>query len=56
MLKSIAARFSEPSSWAGLAGILGMLGVNAPSGVVQAASMIGAGVAGLVAFFVPEGK
>jgi hypothetical protein len=56
MLKSLAKRFAEPSSWAGLAGILGMAGVNAPAGVIQAASLIGAGAAGLLAFFLPEGK
>lgn len=53
---SIANRFKEPSSWAGLSGIAAMLGVSAPSPVIQSISFVGAGICGLIAFFVPESK
>jgi hypothetical protein len=54
LVKTFAARFKEPSSWAGLATMLGTLGINAPAPVITYASFIGAGVCGLVAFFLPD--
>lgn len=56
IVATLAARFSEPSSWAGLAPILVMLGLNVPPGVSQAIALIGAGMCCLVAFFLPEGR
>jgi len=56
MLKTLATRFSEPSSWAGITAGLGMIGLNLPPGTAQAVSYIGAGAAMLVAIFLPEGR
>jgi hypothetical protein len=56
MLKSLASRFSEPSSWAGIAGMLAVLGLHLSPDVGQSIAYIGAGVAGLAAILIPEGK
>lgn len=53
-LKALAARFKEPSSWAGLAAFLAIVGVNLDTGVVESIAYIGAGTAGLLAFFLPD--
>lgn len=55
-MKAFFARFSEPSSYAGLATVAGMLGLSVPPGVMQSASLILAGACGIVAFFMPEKK
>lgn len=52
----IAQRFKEPSSWAGITGIVAMAGFQLSGGVAQDISFIGAGICGLIAFFVPEDK
>lgn len=54
VIKNLAARFSEPSSWAGIAGVLAAAGFHFPSGTVQSLTYVCAGVAGLVAFFMPD--
>lgn len=54
MLNDILARLREPSSWAGLAVLLGSLGMSIPAELAQPIGLIGAGIAGLVAFFLPE--
>lgn len=54
MLKSIVERFSEPSSYGGLAGLLGMLGVNVPPGALQYGVMALSGLCGLIAFFMRD--
>jgi hypothetical protein len=53
-LSELANRFKEPSSWAGLATISGMLGINMPTPFWQGVGLVGAGVCSLIAFFVPE--
>jgi sulfite exporter TauE/SafE len=55
-MKALLVRFSEPSSYAGLGAIVGVLGLHVPDGTLQAASMILAGICGLVAIFLPETK
>lgn len=55
-MKAILTRFSEPSSYAGLGAVVGVLGLNVPAGALQAASMVLAGICGLVAVFLPEKK
>lgn len=50
----LANRFSEPSSYAGLSAVLGMLGVSVPGGALQSVVFVLSGIAGLVAFFLPD--
>jgi hypothetical protein len=54
-LHQLAERFKEPSSWAGIAGIAAVVGFTMDAGLMQSAIYIAAGIAGLVAFFTPEG-
>ena len=54
MISSLAARFSEPSSWAGIAGLASVAGLNVPPGLLQAGIYVGAGIAGVIAFFMPD--
>lgn len=49
----IIARLREPSTWAGLSGLLVLLGVNVEA--VQAVAQVGAGIAALAAVIVREG-
>lgn len=55
-LSHVAARFKEPSSWAGLAPLLVLLGLHLDPGVIQDVVYIGTGAAGLLAFFLKEAK
>lgn len=50
----ILQRLKEPSSWGGLSVILAMLGVNLPSGGVDAIVQLLAAAVAAVAVFVPE--
>lgn len=50
----ILQRLKEPSSWGGLSVILAMLGVNLPSGGIDAIVQLLSAVAAAVAVFVPE--
>ena len=45
-------RFKEPSSWAGLGGFAALVGVTQP--VYAAIALTGAGLCGLLSFFLPE--
>jgi hypothetical protein len=56
LLAHLAARFKEPSSWAGLTGLAALVGLHLDPGLAQSVVFVGAGVAGIVAFFVPEKK
>jgi hypothetical protein len=49
-------RFKEPSSWAGIGVLLSTIGVNVPSGLVQAISLLGAGACVLLSVLLKEGK
>ena len=53
-LVELANRFKEPSSWAGIAAFVGMMGIHLEPGVAQGVALIGAGVCTLIAVFVPE--
>ena len=55
-MNSIAKRLSEPSSWAGLGGILAAVGLSVPSATLQAITLLGAGLASVAAIVIPEGK
>ena len=54
MLANFIARFKEPSSWAGVSAILLTLGLSLPAEVNVAITYVGAGAAGLLAFFLRE--
>ena len=54
-MKLLAKRLREPSTWASLFTALAALGVSLDPGMIQNITAAGAGVAGLVAFFLPEG-
>lgn len=56
IVKTLANRMKEPSSWTVLAGAAAAAGVNLDPGLAQSLAYIGAGVAGVVAFFLPERK
>lgn len=47
-------RLKEPSTWAAIFAALAALGVSLDPGLVQLITAAGAGVAGLLAFFLPE--
>ena len=51
----IVYRLREPSSWAAIMGILAGFGVAVPPGLAQNIAAAGAGIAGIIAFFLPEG-
>ena len=52
----IGARLREPSTYAGLAAVLGVMGLSTDPGLVKNLSMIGMGLGGLVSFLLPEAK
>lgn len=47
-------RFSEPSSYAGLTGILAIAGVVIPGGLVQSVIYLAAGICGVVSIILKE--
>jgi len=53
-LGMLAARFKEPSSWAGLAMGATMLGMNVNPGILQGVTYIGAGICSILAIVLPE--
>lgn len=55
-LSSLANRFKEPSSWSGLGALFLLLHLNVDPGMVQSISLVGAGLAGIIAILVPEVK
>ena len=53
-MKTIFARFKEPSTWAGLAALLAALGLGLPTELWQQLAAAGMAVAGLLAMVLPE--
>lgn len=53
-MKAIAARFKEPSTWAGLGALLAALGIGLPEALWGQIAMAGMAVAGLIAMILPE--
>jgi len=47
-------RLKEPSTWAGLAAMIGTFGVQMPDDLIKYAVMALAGIAGVVSFFLKE--
>lgn len=54
MLSVLVNKFAQPSSWAGLGALLGLVGVNVPDSTVSLIVSVGAGICGLAAIFVDE--
>ena len=52
----LGARLREPSTYAGLAAVLAVAHLSSDPGLVHSLSMIGMGLGGVIAFFLPEGK
>lgn len=54
-ITALLARFTEPSSWAGIAALLASaLNVPVDSPYIKGATLIGAGIAGVLAFVLKE--
>jgi hypothetical protein len=53
-MKTVFARFKEPSTWAGLAAVLAALGLGLPAELWQQIATTGMAVAGLLAMVLPE--
>ena len=53
-METILKRFSEPSSWAGLTGILGMVGVSLSEQLAGQITIVLAGIFGLVSIILKE--
>jgi hypothetical protein len=56
MLQILIKRFSEPSSWAVIFTGLTAIGVTTTPGIAQNIALVGAGLAGLLGIFIPEGE
>ncbi len=54
LLGWIAARLSEPSTYAGLGMLLVVMHLNAPAGVTQSITYIGMGVGGILSIVLKE--
>jgi len=54
-LSYLADRMTEASSWAGIATALGLLHVNLDPGLFKSITMVGMGLGGILAFFIPGG-
>ncbi|MBV8753344.1 MAG: hypothetical protein JO328_10860 [Hyphomicrobiales bacterium] len=52
----LGARLREPSSWAAVSALLGVLNLSLDPGLMHDLSLIGMGLGGVIAFVLPEGK
>lgn len=55
-MKTLAARLKEPSTWAAIFAALAAVGISIEPGLMQNITAAGAGLSGLLAFFIPEGQ
>lgn len=53
-MKTLLARLQEPSTYAGLAALLGLVGINLPDAKFQSIAHAVAAVAGALAIFLGE--
>jgi hypothetical protein len=53
-MNTIFKRLREPSSWASLAAMLALVGVNLPESMMQNITQIGMGLAGVLGFFMSD--
>jgi hypothetical protein len=56
MFSWIEARLKEPSTYAGLASLLGLVHIAEPSWLIPVMTIVGGAVAGVLAIVVPEKK
>jgi len=56
LVDKVVGRFSEPSTYAALTGVLTYFGIAIPEGIVNPIAAIGVGIAGLLGFFLKEKK
>lgn len=54
-MKALVNRLKEPSTWSAIFTALAAVGISMPEGLAQLVIGAGAGVAALLAFFLPEG-
>lgn len=54
IIVSILDRFKEASSWAGIASLLALVNINLEPGLVDKITIVGAAVAGLLAFILKD--
>jgi hypothetical protein len=50
----LGARLREPSTYAGLAAVLGVFHLSTDPGLLHSLTLIGTGIGGLIAFVLPE--
>ena len=55
-MRFLLSRLREPSTYAGIAALLGGFGLTLDAGIIQNVALAGTGLAGLAAAFMPEGK
>jgi len=55
-MKALLNRFKEPSSYAGFAAIIALVGLNLDTGQIQSIVYLFSGIAGVVAMIMPEDK
>jgi len=53
-MNMILKRFKEPSSWASLAAMFALVGVNLPESIMQNITQVGMGLAGILGFFMSD--
>ena len=53
-MNMILKRLREPSSWASLAAMFALVGVNLPESMMQNITQVGMGLAGILGFFMSD--
>ena len=54
IMDMILKRLKEPSSWASLAAMLALVGINLPESMMQNVPQVGMGLAGILGFFMSD--
>jgi hypothetical protein len=54
IMDMILKRLKEPSSWASLAAMLALVGINLPESMMQNVTQVGMGLAGILGFFMSD--
>ena len=53
-MNMILKRLREPSSWASLAAMFALVGINLPESMMQDITQVGMGMAGILGFFMSD--